>query len=70
MMRDETSALHLQVPAVRPEPVPGCASCEALARARTAAKRRGDYSRVGDCNVLLRVHPNHVPLPPRLRGRS
>lgn len=69
-MRDETSTLHLGLPAGPAEPVAGCADCEALARARSTAKGRGDYSRVGDCNVLLRIHPNHVPLPPRLRDRS
>ncbi|MFE0426672.1 hypothetical protein [Streptomyces sp. NPDC058953] len=42
-----------------PSPVPGCAACAALVAERGKARATGDMSRVSDCNVLLRRHPEH-----------
>ncbi|QJS98907.1 hypothetical protein G9272_14645 [Streptomyces asoensis] len=42
----------------RPQPVPGCSVCAALAEQRTAAAAECDYSRVSDCDVRMRRHPH------------
>ncbi|GAA2599133.1 hypothetical protein GCM10009863_10630 [Streptomyces axinellae] len=36
-----------------------CAECARLEREREAARTAGDWSRVTDCAVLLRRHPDH-----------
>ncbi|MBO8192756.1 hypothetical protein ITI46_13920 [Streptomyces oryzae] len=36
-----------------------CAECARLERERVAARTVGDWSRVTDCVVLLRRHPEH-----------
>ena len=36
-----------------------CAECARLEREREAARTVGDWSRVTDCAVLLRRHPDH-----------
>ncbi|MGP3991461.1 hypothetical protein [Streptomyces sp. 3N207] len=36
-----------------------CAECARLEREREAARVVGDWSRVSDCVVLLRRHPEH-----------
>ncbi|MEU6229628.1 hypothetical protein [Streptomyces sp. NPDC047042] len=54
-MTTATSYL-LQMPAVPPEPTPGCVVCASLGRQRTQARSVGDYSRVSDCNVRMGAH--------------
>ncbi|GGV76500.1 hypothetical protein GCM10010294_42870 [Streptomyces griseoloalbus] len=46
--------VHLGVPLPSPDPAPGCADCQRLARERTAAREAGDWTRVTDCNVQIR----------------
>ena len=36
-----------------------CAECARLERERESARTAGDWSRVTDCAVLLRRHPDH-----------
>ncbi|MEU5104375.1 MULTISPECIES: hypothetical protein [unclassified Streptomyces] len=36
-----------------------CAECARLEREKEAARRAGDLSKVTDCAVLLRRHPDH-----------
>lgn len=36
-----------------------CAECARLAREKEAARKSGDLSKVTDCSVLLRRHPDH-----------
>jgi hypothetical protein len=48
--------LDLALPLAWPSAAEGCAVCQALARQREEAARRGDYSRVSDCNVEIRGH--------------
>ncbi|MFI1018918.1 hypothetical protein [Streptomyces sp. NPDC020965] len=55
----EAPSFRHQPPAAPPAPVPGCVACADLARLRTEASRTGDFSRVTDCDVLLRRHPGH-----------
>lgn len=52
-----------QKPQPVPNPNPDCARCGELAEERAQAARDGDRSRVTDCNVLIRDHPNHRGTP-------
>jgi hypothetical protein len=36
-----------------------CAECARLEREREAARKSGDLSKVTDCAVLLKRHPDH-----------
>jgi hypothetical protein len=36
-----------------------CAQCARLEREKEEARRAGDLSRVTDCNVLIKRHPDH-----------
>lgn len=36
-----------------------CAECAHLKREREAARKAGNMSRVTDCNVLIKRHPDH-----------
>lgn len=44
------------MPLERPEPSAGCGVCGALARERSAAEARLDWSRVSDLNIEMRNH--------------
>ncbi|GFH34032.1 hypothetical protein SCWH03_02370 [Streptomyces pacificus] len=37
-----------------------CAECAWLEREKEEARRNHNMSRVTDCNVLLKPHPNHA----------
>lgn len=37
-----------------------CAECDRLKEAKRAAEEAGDKSKVTDCVVLLRRHPDHA----------
>nr|MDX2771564.1 hypothetical protein [Streptomyces europaeiscabiei] len=48
-----------------------CAECAHLEREREAAHKAGNHSRVSDCNVLLKRHPDHSEkLAPAVRERA
>ncbi|MBT2545627.1 hypothetical protein J7E99_34315 [Streptomyces sp. ISL-44] len=36
-----------------------CGECTRLERVKEEARAEGDYSKVTDCNVLLKKHPDH-----------
>ncbi len=36
-----------------------CAECAQLEREKGEARKAGDMSRVTDCNVLIKRHPDH-----------
>lgn len=43
-----------------------CDECARLEREKEQARAEHDYSKVTDCNVLLKKHPNHpAPEPPQ-----
>lgn len=46
-----------------------CAECARLKKVKQAARDAGDLSKVSDCVVLLRRHPNH-DVQPSERGAS
>ncbi|MEU5192740.1 hypothetical protein AB0G86_01580 [Streptomyces scabiei] len=49
---------YLELPGEEPVPPADCARCARLAEQRTAARAADDWSRVSDCNVLIRArHP-------------
>lgn len=48
--------ITLGLPLDQPEPPADCGVCQALARQRAEAARRGDQSRVSDYNVEIRNH--------------
>ncbi|MEU6215717.1 hypothetical protein ABZ891_38225 [Streptomyces sp. NPDC047023] len=52
------SAVHVTLPRLDPEPVPGCGRCVGAAARRTVCRRAGDWSGVSDCNVVMRRHPH------------
>ncbi|QFR02521.1 hypothetical protein F9278_13060 [Streptomyces phaeolivaceus] len=56
----------LGLPGEEPKPPDDCQRCARLAAQRAAAKAGGDWSRVSDCNVLIRAHH---PRPPRRKRR-
>lgn len=58
-MTRQEQPIDLAPPLGWPAAVPECGVCQALARQREEAVRRGDYSRVSDCNVEIRNH--HTP---------
>jgi hypothetical protein len=47
-----------------------CAECARLEREKAAAREAGDMSRVTDCDVLIRRHPNHKKRALAGRGRA
>lgn len=47
-----------------------CMECARLARERNDARLAGNLSRVIDCNVLIRRHPNHSKKPVAVAGES
>lgn len=59
-MTIEAVSYMLQMPPVPPQPEPGCVICTRLDEQRAQARRRGDYSRVSDCNVRMRGHTHRV----------
>lgn len=52
--------VHLALPVPEPKGTPGCRVCAALVAERAAARRRGDLSKVSDCNVELRNHEHRT----------
>lgn len=40
-----------------------CPECAHLEREREEARKGRDHSRVTDCNVLIKRHPNHSEKP-------
>jgi hypothetical protein len=49
---DEPVALGVPLPDATP--APGCTRCQKWARDRSAARTAGDWTRVSDCNILIR----------------
>ena len=62
-MRNKTmeQAPAVGMPLDLPEPGADCDVCGALARERTAAAARLDWSRVSDLNVEMRNHQSQSP---------
>ncbi|MHC5903661.1 hypothetical protein ACVNF4_07065 [Streptomyces sp. S6] len=59
-------------PELRPvsTPNPDCARCGELAEERAQAARDGDWSRVTDCNVMIRTHGTGHSGTPAPKGES
>lgn len=53
----------LGLPTPPPQPTPGCVICEALDQLRTQARADGNFSRVSDCNVRMRIHTHRKAIP-------
>ncbi|MFE5495276.1 hypothetical protein ACFQ7Z_35690 [Streptomyces virginiae] len=50
--------VHVTLPRLDPQPVPGCPRCAGAAARRAVRRRAGDLSGVSDCNVDIRHHPH------------